>query len=327
MKKLLGSIKRNPILLVTIVGIVLPLLTRTNPYYAQMVMMCIVFAILASSLNIAVGLTGLSNLSHATFFGVGAFVAAILNTRFHVPFYINMVAGGLVAMLFGWVLGAPTLRLKGVFLALVTFAFGGAMRVVEMNWMSLTNGPMGIRNIDAAKIGRWTFSSIAYIYCALALLILTLYITDRIVKSKIGRAFFAIKYDETVAKSMGINLTKYKIGAYVLSACLAGMAGAMYAHYVSFVSPDTVTMADSISVLCMVILGGPGTLVGPVIGATILTLVPEIFRFAQLYRIVFVGVVMVVVLIGREGNWWGTISNKLARKPKAVAEQGKWGGT
>ena len=327
MKKLLGSIKRNPILLVTIVGICLPLLTRTNPYYAQMVMMCIVFAILASSLNIAVGLTGLSNLSHATFFGVGAFVAAILNTRFHVPFYINMVAGGLVAMSFGWLLGAPTLRLKGVFLALVTFAFGGAMRVVEMNWMSLTNGPMGIRNIDAAKIGRWTFSNIAYIYCALALLVLTLYITDRIMKSKIGRAFFAIKYDETVGKSMGINLTKYKIGAYVLSACLAGMAGAMYAHYVSFVSPDTVTMADSISVLCMVILGGPGTLVGPVIGATILTLVPEIFRFAQLYRIVFVGVVMVVVLIGRENNWWSTISNKLARKSKAVAEQGKWGGT
>lgn len=330
MKKLLGLIKEHSILCVAIVGAVVPLVTE-NSYFIQMVMMCVVFGILASSLNIALGLAGLPNLAHATFFGVGAFVAAILNTRFHVPFYVTIIAGGFVAMIFGVILGAPTLRLKGAFLALVTIAFGNAMRILEINWVSLTNGPMGITGIGPAVVGGWAFNRIAYIYYGLALLILSLYMTQRIMKSKMGRAFVAVKYDETVARSMGVNVTIYKVEAYVLSACLAGMAGTIYAHYVAFISPDTFTMADSTTVLCMVILGGAGSLAGPVVGAVILTIVPEMFRFAQLYRIVFIGAVLVVGVIARECNWQSIISNKLERmfsfgKTKAIEDAGDGGG-
>lgn len=312
MKKILGLVKGNPILSVAMVGIVAPLLTK-NPYFLQVLFMCVMFAILSSSLNIAVGLTGLSNLAHATFFGVGAYVAAILSTRFHAPFYATLVAGGLVAMVFGAILGWPTLRLKGVFLALATTGFGYVMRVVELNWVSLTSGPMGITAIGAAVVAGWKLDRIAYIYYGLAILILSMYLTQRITKSKIGRALFAVKYDETVAKSLGINPTLYKVSAYVMSACLAGMAGTVYAHYTSFVSPDSFTVADSTTVLCMVILGGAGSLVGPVVGAIILTITPELLRFAQLYRVVFIGVVMVMGVIARERNWQGAISNGLKR--------------
>jgi len=313
LKKLLSVITESPILLVAMICIVVPWLTK-NPYLTHIILMCVIYAILASSLNIAVGFTGLSNLAHVTFFGVGAFVAAILNTRFHVPFYVTLVAGGLIAGIFGVILGAPTLRLKGVFLAMVTIAFGNAMRLLEINWVSLTNGPMGIGGISPAAIGGLTFNRISYIYYALALLILTMHITRQIMKSKLGRAFFAIKYDETVARSMGVNVTLYKVEAYALSACVAGMAGTIYAHYVAFISPSTFTMADSTTVLCMVVLGGAGSLVGPIAGAAILTIMPAVLRFAELYRIVFIGIVMVVGVIARERNWPNIISDVLKRR-------------
>jgi len=330
LKKLLGLIGENSILCVAVVGIVAPLLTK-NQYFTHLLVMCVMFAILASSLNIAVGLTGLSNLAHATFFGLGAYAAAILNTRFQVPFYITLIAGGLVAMIFGAILGVPTLRLKGVFLALATVAFGQVVRIVEINWISLTNGPMGIVNIGPAVVGGWRFNNIAYAYLGLALLIACMYITKRIMKSKMGRALFAVKYDETVARSLGVNITLYKVGAYVLSSCLAGIAGAIFAHYIGFVSPDTFTLADSTSVLCMVILGGAGSLVGPVVGAVILTIVPELFRFAQLYRVILIGILLVIGVIARERNWQSLISDKLKRvfglrRMKAVEGAGNGGG-
>ena len=329
MKKLLGFIKEHSILSIALVGIVAPLLIRSS-YVNRMLMMCMMFAILASSLNIALGLAGLSNLAHATFFGVGAYAGAILNTRFHAPFYITLIAGAFVAAAFGVILGVPTLRLKGVFLALATEGFGQVMRIVEINWIPLTSGPMGITGIGAAVVAGWRFNNIAYIYYGLALLILCMYITQRIVKSKMGRALFAIKYDETVAKSLGVNITFYKVGAYVLSACLAGMAGTIYAHYASFVSPDSFTAADSTTVLCMVILGGAGSLAGPVLGAIILTIAPEILRFALLYRMIFIGIVMVIGVIARERDWQSIISNRLKRmfsfgKTNAVGDAGKGG--
>lgn len=310
MKKFKSFVNEHSILLTAAVGIILPLVVKNN-YYVHVMLMCVMFAILASSLNIAVGMTGLSNLAHATFFGIGAYAAAILNTRFGWPFYLTILAGGIVAMVFGFILGAPTLRLKGVFLALITTGFGQVMRVIEINWVSLTNGPMGVGGIGPAKIGSLRFSRVGYIYYGLAVLILSMYVTKRIMNSKMGRALFSIKYDETASRSLGVNITFYKVAAYIISACMAGMAGTVYAHYISFISPDSFTMADSTTVLCMVILGGAGSLLGPVVGAIILTIIPEMFRFAQLYRIIFIGIIMVVGVIGRERNWNGIIIEKI----------------
>lgn len=310
MKKILNLIKKHSILVVAIAGILAPIVI-TNTYHVHIILMCMMYGILASSLNIAVGMTGLSNLAHATFFGIGAYAAAILNSRYGLPFYITFFAGGIVAMAFGFILGAPTLRLKGVFLALVTTGFGQVIRILEINWVSLTNGPMGISGIDGAKVGGYSFSTNAYIYYGLALLIFCMYMSKRLMHTKVGRALFAIKYDETVARSLGVNLYFYKVGAYVLSACIAGMAGTIFAHYVSFISPDTFTVADSTTVLCMVILGGAGSLLGPVLGAFILTIAPEIFRFAQTYRMIFIGAVMVIGVIANERGWGQIVSAKL----------------
>ena len=325
MKKVLDFIKKHSILVIAVLGILAPIVI-TNTYHVHIIMMCMMYGILASSLNIAVGMTGLSNLAHATFFGIGAYAAAILNSRYHVPFYITFFAGGIVAMAFGFILGAPTLRLKGVFLALVTTGFGQVVRILEINWVSLTNGPMGISGIDGAKIGGYKFTTNAYIYYGLALLIFCMYMSKRLMHTRVGRALYSIKYDETVARSLGVNITFYKVGAYVLSACMAGMAGSIYAHYISFISPDTFTVADSTSVLCMVILGGAGSLMGPVIGAIILTIAPEIFRFAQNYRMMIIGIVMVIGVIANERGWGQTISFKfkeLFNKKKTAKEGGK----
>ncbi|QNM05996.1 branched-chain amino acid ABC transporter permease [Qiania dongpingensis] len=325
MKKVYDFLKKHSIIVVAVLGILAPLVI-TNTYHVHIILMCMMYGVLASSLNIAVGMTGLSNLAHATFFGIGAYAAAILNTRYGLPFYLTFFAGGLVAMVFGFILGAPTLRLKGVFLALVTTGFGQVIRIVELNWVSLTNGPMGISGIDAAEVGSYSFSTVSYIYYGLALLILCMYMSKRLMGTRVGRALFAIKYDETVARSLGVNITFYKVGAYVLSACMAGMAGSIFAHYVSFISPDTFTVADSTTVLCMVILGGAGSLLGPVIGAFILTIAPEIFRFAQTYRMIFIGAVMVIGVIANERGWVPMITSKirgLFHKKQTSEEGGK----
>ena len=309
--------KKLVIALCVLVWIVAPLLIQSN-YVIHLIFMATIFAVLACSLNIAVGITGLSNMSHATFFGIGAYVAAILSTNFDIPFYVTLFAGALVATLFGVVLGGPTLRLKGFYLSLVTIGFGQIIRIIELNWISVTKGPMGIPGIPGAEIGSYLFSTTAYIYYALIILGLTLLITRRLLKSKFGRALSAIKNDEIVARSMGVNTTLYKVIAFALAAFFAGMAGTIYAHYITFVSPDSFTQADSQQLLCMVILGGSGTLYGPIIGALILVFAPEILRFADMYRIIFVGVVMVVGILAKEGHWYERCKNwiKARRAPK-----------
>ena len=322
MKKVTGFLKGHPILIIAVLCAIAPLCTNSI-YLTHMIFMCMMFGILASSLNIAVGLTGLSNLAHATFFGIGAYAAAILSTRFHVPFYLTFFAGAIVAAVFGAALGAPTLRLRGVFLSLATVGFGQIMRIVEVNWVSLTRGPSGITGIGAAKIGSYRFSKLAYIYYGLLILVFCMYLTKRIMRSKMGRALFSIKYDETCAQSLGVNVTRYKVAAYVLSAALAGVAGTIYAHYISFISPDSFTAADSTTILCMVILGGAGSLVGPVVGALILTIAPELFRFADLWRIIFVGIVMVVGIIAQENKWIDKVRYRIKQsKEKKTAKAG-----
>ncbi len=278
---------------------VIPAVSK-NAYVIHLLFSCAIFAILACSLNIVVGITGLPNMSHATFFGIGAYMAALLSIHFKVPFYVNLILGGLVSLLFGIALGLPTLRLKGFYLSLVTIGFGQIVRIVEINWVSLTRGPMGLPGIAGAKIGGYGFSKRDFIYYCMAVLAILIFTVRRMMNSKIGRALSAIKNDDIVAKSLGVNTTGYKAFAFSLSAFFAGMAGTIYAHYISFISPDSFTSADSTTILCMVILGGSGTLLGPVLGAIILTLAPEVLRFADMYRMVFVGVVMIVGVIAKE---------------------------
>ncbi len=278
-----------------------------NSYFIHMLFMATTYALLACALNIVVGITGLANMSQAAFFGIGAYTAALLATKFGAPFYINIIAAAVVSMLFGLAVGAPTLRLKGFYLSLVTIGFAQVLRIIEINWVSLTNGPMGITAIPGVSIGRYLFSKKAYIFYGLVVLLIILYVTKRLMASKIGRALSAIKNDEVAAKSLGINITYYKVLAFAMSSFFAGMAGSIYAQYTTFVSPDSFVQNDSTTLLCMVILGGSGTLFGPIFGAIVLIFVPEILRFADMYRLIFVGVVMIVGILAKEGQWFAHV--------------------
>ncbi|NPV71019.1 MAG: branched-chain amino acid ABC transporter permease [Firmicutes bacterium] len=272
-----------------------------NQYWTHLYFMVVLWAMLSSSLNIAVGYTDLANLSHATFFGIGAYAAALLALRLHVPFYLTLFAGGVVATVSGFLLGLPSLRLRGMYLALATIGFGEIVRLVEINWISLTSGPMGLPGIPGAEMGMFELSKVGFGYYALAILVSELLVIRNIVNSRIGRALRAIKNDDIAAASLGINVVYYKVFAFMLSSFFAGVAGSVYAHYMTFVSPSF-TMADSVTMLSMVILGGAGTLFGPVAGAIVLGLLPEMLRFADLYRMVLVGSIMIVAIIAKEGD-------------------------
>lgn len=304
------KIKRNNILNIIffIVWGAIPFFLKSQ-YLIHMIFLTVIYAILSSSLNLAVGITGLSSMSHAAFFSIGAYAAAITATRFGFPFYITLLLGGILSMMSGVALGAPTLRLKGFYLALVTIGFGQLVRIVLLNWISITKGPMGIPGIPSAQIGSRIFSTHSYIIYGLIILALTLFVIKNLKESKTGRAFSAICSDEIVAKSLGVNTSYYKVLAFALSAFFAGMAGSIYAHYVTFVSPDTFTAEDSNTILCMVILGGSTTMLGPVLSAILLIIIPELLRFAELWRTVFVGVVLLGAILYKETD----ISKRIKR--------------
>ncbi len=287
--------------LVIFIGLLLPLILKSN-FHIHLVFMVGLYGVLSISLNIAIGYCGLANLAHATFFGLGAYAAALSALNWGTPFYVNLIIGGLFALIFGVLLGIPTLRLRGIYLALVTIAFTQMIRLVQINWIKVTKGPMGLPGIPGASILNFQFSSITYCYYILFLLVILLIISWRLENSRIGRAFFAIKNDPLAANSLGINVTYYKMLAFAISSFIAGSAGSVYAHYVSFISPDTFTLNDSITILCMVILGGSGKIFGALLGAVVLVIMPEVFRFAEEYRMFFVGGFIIVGVLLTDGT-------------------------
>lgn len=301
MHKQIGRLPRRMLALAGAIALVALPHVLPNQYWTHMYFMVMLWAMLASSLNIAVGYTDLANLSHAAFFGIGAYTAALLSLRAGVPFYLTLPAGGLFAGAFGVLLGLPSLRLKGMYLALATIGFGEIVRMVEINWDAVTRGPMGLPGIAGAEIFGNELSKIGYGYYALLLVAIEVLVIRNVVNSRIGRALRAIKNDEIAANSLGINTTYYKILAFVMASFFAGCAGSVYAHYFMFVSPSF-TMSDSFTMLSMVIVGGAGTLAGPLFGAALMAILPEVLRFADLYRMVIVGAIMITTVIIKEGD-------------------------
>ena len=287
--------------LIILIGLLLPL-TLESSFLIHLVFLVGMYGVLSLSLNIAIGYCGLANLAHGTFFGLGAYTAALLALNWGIPFYINLIAGGLVAMFFSVLLGLPTLRLKGVYLALATLGFGQIIRLVLLNWITVTRGPMGLPGIPGASILNYQLSRITYCYYILFLLVIVIIVSRRIENSKIGRAFFAIKNDPLAANSLGANVAYYKMLAFSISSFMAGSVGSVYAHYVSFISPDTFTLNDSITILCMVILGGQGKIFGVLLATVVLVIMPEVFRLAEGYRMVFVGGLIIVGILLTDGT-------------------------
>jgi branched-chain amino acid transport system permease protein len=257
----------------------------------------LLFIMLALGLNIVVGFAGLLDLGYIAFFAVGAYCYALLASpqlAMHWPFLVVLPLGAMVAAVFGILLGAPTLRLRGDYLAIVTLGFGEIIRVLLNNLnrpVNITNGPQGITLIDPLQIGGFslaqthsfaglTFTALHnYYFVFLACAALSIIISRRLEDSRIGRAWVAIREDELAAASMGINTRNMKLLAFAMGATFGGVAGGLFASFQGFISPESFHLIDSIMVLCMVVLGGMGNVAGVVLGAVLLTALPEALRY------------------------------------------------
>jgi branched-chain amino acid transport system permease protein len=265
--------------------------------WVRIVDVALLFIMLALGLNIVVGFAGLLDLGYIAFFAVGAYSYALLASPqfgLHLPFWMVLPVGALVAATFGVVLGAPTLRLRGDYLAIVTLGFGEIIRIFLNNLnrpFNLTNGPLGITLIDPLTVGGVslsksfefagvTFAPVhSYYYVFLLCALASIFISLRLEDSRIGRAWIAIREDESAAKAMGINTRNVKLLAFAMGATFGGVAGGLFASFQGFISPESFTLLDSIMVLCMVVLGGMGNVAGVVLGAFLLTALPEALRY------------------------------------------------
>jgi branched-chain amino acid transport system permease protein len=277
---------------------------RFNEYYLHVAMLVGINVILAVSLNLVNGYTGQFSLGHAGFMSVGAYTAAAITLKAGPKFFetvggngflptaglflFALVAGGVMAAVAGFIVGAPSLRLKGDYLAIVTLGFGEIIRVIFRNTESL-GGSLGLNGIPSYTNFFWTYGFAA----------LTIYVVVSMVHSTYGRGFLAVHDDEVAAEAMGINTTRYKITAFVVGAFFAGVAGGLYAHKVSTIDPKGFDFIRSIEIVVMVILGGMGNTVGVILAAVVLTLLPEFLRSVEAYRMILYSLLLIILMLAR----------------------------
>lgn len=271
-----------------------------NRYHIDVLTQVGIYVTLALGLNIVVGLAGLLDLGYIAFYAVGAYTYGLLSTRVGLSFWEVLPLGALLAAIFGVLLGIPVLRLRGDYLAIVTLGFGEMIRITLNNWDSFTRGPNGIIGIARPGLLGFTFSTpIHYYYLILAIVLLTIFVVDRLNRSRIGRAWTAMRDDEVAAGAMGIDLMKTKLLAFSLGATWAGFAGVFFASKMTFISPESFTFFESVIILCMVVLGGMGSVPGVILGAAMLVILPEMMRQFALYRMLIFGGAMVVMMVLR----------------------------
>jgi branched-chain amino acid transport system permease protein len=293
------------VLAVIVAAIVIPV-ADPSQYMLRILAMIGIYGLLATGLNIVVGRAGLLDLGYVAFFGLGAYTYAIVASEqfdIHFPFVVALVVSTAVAATAGVLLGIPVLRLRGDYLAIVTLGFGEIVYLVLLNLdrpINITGGVAGILEVDRPDLFVFTADSlVANYYLILVFLLLSVFAAHRLVASRIGRAWVAIREDEMAASAVGINTTSAKLWAFAIGASFSGFAGPLFAALQGAVFPNTFLFTQSILVLAMVIVGGMGTLWGPLIGAAVMVVLPELFRDVGALRFVIVGVIFVVLMIFR----------------------------
>ena len=253
------------------------------PYIENLFILGGIFSILSVSLNLSMGYTGLFNLGHAAFFAIGAYVSALLVLGLGLPFWVAILVAGLFAAAMGYMVSVPARRLRGDYLALGTLGFAFIVEAVLKNWTDLTRGPLGIPGIPKPELFGYVFSGLeSYLLLTLAFLAVTVFVVHRTVNSPFGRVLKAVREDETAAQALGKNTLRYKSLALSISAFFAGIAGSLYAHYITFIDPTSFSFPVLILLLSMVIIGGSASIKGSVVGAFLLILLPEPLRFIGL---------------------------------------------
>ena len=288
-----------------------------NAYHLDVLTTAWLYALLALGLNLIVGFVGLLNLGYAAFFAIGAYTYALANLHAGVPFWLGLPLAAVVAGAAGVLLGLPAIRARGDYLAIVTLGFGEIVRLVVTNLERWTGGPNGLMGIANPTLGRYDFgvASAPYYWLTLALVGLVIWVSQRLRRSRIGRAWAAIREDELAAQCMGIDTLRLKLLAHGCGAAVAGLAGCVFAAKQGAITPDSFDFVVSVTVLAMVILGGLGNPLGAVVGAVVLTVAPELLREFAAYRMLLFGATLLVIMRVRPQGLLGTphIRGELAR--------------
>jgi branched-chain amino acid transport system permease protein len=331
-------VQRGGLLGAFIIALGLPFLLHSDRW-TTLLTIVVIYVVLSSGLNIVVGFTGLLDLGYVAFYAIGGYYTAIifiklLKMKFGIDIdaywwlmWVNLLIGGLLAAAAGAILGYPTLRLRGDYLAIMTLGFGEIIRIVANNWVGLTRGPSGISGIPGPQLFGYHFSStISLYYVGLAIGILSLFIISRIVRSRIGRAWTAIREDEVAAEAMGVHTSRYKLLSYATGAFFAGVMGVFFGHYLNFIHPSDFQLMESFVILSLVVLGGMGNLAGPVIGAVVWISLQEYLRnfsFVQTHpeiRGIAMGLILVLLMVFRPQGIIGSRRVALEMKPGSSKE-------
>lgn len=283
--------------LLFLVALALPRFSGSE-YYVHLANMVGISVILILSLNLLFGYTGQVSVGHAAFYAIGAYTTAILMARLQWPFWVGVPASVASAGLAGALLGLPCLRLRGYYLAMATLGFAVVVFVVLQQWQPVTGGAMGIIGIPRPKLFDYTFNNeSSYYYLVLVATLFTFFVVRNIVASPAGRAMLAIRESETAAEALGVDVTKYKMLAFTVSAGLAGLAGSLFAPLSRYVSPDAFTLLPSIIILSMLIIGGLGRHLGAVLGGILMVLLPEFIGFVGQFRVLVYSLCVLLVII------------------------------
>jgi branched-chain amino acid transport system permease protein len=297
--------------------IALLVLPRLMPgtYQLHLLNMAGIYVIAVLGLNFIFGWTGQISLGHAALWGLGAYASALLTTRLGWPFVGGLAAAVVLTGLFGVVVGIPTLRLRGHYLAMATVGVAEIVRIVLVNWEPVTGGALGVKNIPPATLGPLVFrSELDYYYLILAAALLALLGARQLQHSTFGRILQAIRDSEIAAEVMGVNAPRYKVLAFALSAMYAGVAGSLYAHLSGYISPDTYGFDQTVVFVTMLVLGGAGSLLGCVLGAVLLTFLPEWLRGLKDYYMVIYGVSVLLLMVFLPTGIVGLLRGLLARQ-------------
>ena len=313
----------KPVLAVlAVVILVFPL--SVNIYQTNIMVLALIFVVLGLGLNVTVGLAGLLDLGYVAFFAVGAYTYGVLNSFWGFGFWISLPIGGLMGALFGIALGFPILRLRGDYLAIVTLGFGSIAKIVIENWEEVFNGAKGIANIPRpgffnAEMSIHTATTYTY-YLMIMMVLFAIFITNRLKDSRIGRAWMALREDEIACVAMGVDMARTKLSAYAFGAFWAGLVGVIFAARNTYINPNSFTFMESALVLSIVVMGGMGSIIGVIIAALVLILMPEYLRAFSEYRMLMFGAVMVLMMIFRPEGLIANVRRKYAGRKVATED-------
>lgn len=297
----------------------------TTAYDIVLLNTALMFTVIVLGFNFIYGFAGIFSLAQAAFWGIGAYTSALLTVDYNAPVWVGFLVAGIVASLFGLLIGVPTLKLKSHYLTLATLGFAEAVRMVLMNFERLTHGAQGIKNIPAPVLGPLVIDSpYKFYYLNLAVVALAVLFGIRLMNSRIGRALNATRDDELAAGATGVNVTYARVIAFAISAFWAGIGGSLWAHFFGYISPETFDLFAIIRFTSMLVIGGAGTIAGPIIGTFILTYLPEWLKILQDYYMAIYGLSLIVVLVFAPKGIWGLVEKipsllRLDRKPEELA--------